>query len=392
MTEFDWIADDESLADVVTSMGEADRYAVDTEFHRERTYFPRVALVQLALARPDRPRRPAGGRTSQPLAKVLDGPGIAVMHAAGQDLEVLELGLRHRSRRRCSTRSWRPGSSGYATPSLAALAEQVVGVRLPKGDRLTDWLRRPLDADQLRYAASRRRPPARDPGPPDRRPRAPAAGSSGRSTSASSSARAAARCGPRGRVAAHQGGPPPPRRAPPASPVRWRRGASDGRPRSTSRSASSCPTSASSGSRSGPPKSRDQLRAIRGLDDRHVRGPPRRRAARGGRRTAASARPSGPGRTRSSSSSASCARRSRWCRPGSASWPGTSRIDTSLLATRADIEALLRRHRGRPAQRGLAGRAWSASRSAASSRATPPSPSTARAGLLLEERSHKRIV
>ena len=48
MTEFDWIADDASLADVVTSMAEADRYAVDTEFHRERTYFPRSPLVQLA--------------------------------------------------------------------------------------------------------------------------------------------------------------------------------------------------------------------------------------------------------------------------------------------------------------------------------------------------------
>ena len=62
----------------------------------------------------------------------------AAFNAAGQDLEVLELA--------CGTfpttlfdTQLAAGFAGYATPSLAALAEQVVGVRLPKGDRLTDW-------------------------------------------------------------------------------------------------------------------------------------------------------------------------------------------------------------------------------------------------------------
>ena len=32
MSGFEWVADEESLADVVTSMGQADRYAIDTEF------------------------------------------------------------------------------------------------------------------------------------------------------------------------------------------------------------------------------------------------------------------------------------------------------------------------------------------------------------------------
>src|SRR4051812_13098722 len=152
MTDFEWIGDEESLGDVVTAMAEADRYAVDTEFHRERTYFPRVALVQLAWD--DRIVLVDPLAVSlQPLAKVLDGPGVAVMHAAGQDLEVLELA--------CGTvptslfdTQLAAGFDGYATPSLSALAEKVVGTRLPKGDRLTDWLRRPLDDDQKRYAAS----------------------------------------------------------------------------------------------------------------------------------------------------------------------------------------------------------------------------------------------
>jgi len=41
-----------------------------------------------------------------------------------------------------------------ATPSLASVYERELGLRVPKADRLTDWLRRPLTEDQLQYAAS----------------------------------------------------------------------------------------------------------------------------------------------------------------------------------------------------------------------------------------------
>jgi len=46
------------------------------------------------------------------------------------------------------------GFAGYNGPSLATLVHGVLGVRLPKGDRLADWLRRPLTDEQLSYAAS----------------------------------------------------------------------------------------------------------------------------------------------------------------------------------------------------------------------------------------------
>jgi ribonuclease D len=146
------VEDDTSFAEVVDGLASASEYAVDTEFHRERTYFPTVALVQIkwddqiVLVDPLKVEL-------APLARVLDGPGTAVMHAASQDLEVLQ--------RACGTVPSRlfdtqlaAGFLGFATPSLASLAERILHVDLPKASRLTDWLRRPLGDDQQVYAAS----------------------------------------------------------------------------------------------------------------------------------------------------------------------------------------------------------------------------------------------
>ena len=45
-----WITATDDLEQYVDGLLSADRYALDTEFHRERTYFPRLALVQIAGA------------------------------------------------------------------------------------------------------------------------------------------------------------------------------------------------------------------------------------------------------------------------------------------------------------------------------------------------------
>lgn len=45
--ELVYVDDERTLEDVVAAAAAAPRYAIDTEFHRERTYFPRLALVQV---------------------------------------------------------------------------------------------------------------------------------------------------------------------------------------------------------------------------------------------------------------------------------------------------------------------------------------------------------
>lgn len=149
---FDLIEDDRRFASLVDRLAEQERYAIDTEFHRERTYFPHVALVQIAdehgIALVD-----ALSVDLAPFAKVLEGPGLAVMHAARQDLEVLERACGAIPSRLIDTQL-AAGFLGYTSPSLSTLLERELQLRVPKADRLTDWLRRPLEATQLTYAAA----------------------------------------------------------------------------------------------------------------------------------------------------------------------------------------------------------------------------------------------
>lgn len=149
---FDLIDTDAGLMELVDRLIGEDAYAVDTEFHRERTYFPHVALIQIADSR-GVALIDALKVDPAPLAKVLEGDGLAVMHAARQDMEVLE--------RACGTIPTRlmdtqieAGFLGYTSPSLATLLDRELDIRIPKADRLTDWMKRPLGPTQLAYAAA----------------------------------------------------------------------------------------------------------------------------------------------------------------------------------------------------------------------------------------------
>ena len=78
------------LDEVIAAASSADRYAIDTEFHRERTYFPQVALVQLGWEDKVVLIDPLAVEL-KPLAQLLEGPGLCILHAGVQDLEVLDL-------------------------------------------------------------------------------------------------------------------------------------------------------------------------------------------------------------------------------------------------------------------------------------------------------------
>jgi ribonuclease D len=147
-----WIGDGKAFAEVLDGLASADLYCLDTEFHRERTYHARLALLQLAwddqIVLVDPLAVDVG-----PLARVLDGPGRCVMHAASQDLEILA--------RVCGTvpselfdTQVAAGFLGYSSVGLGGILKSELGETVPKADRLTDWLVRPLPEGATAYAAS----------------------------------------------------------------------------------------------------------------------------------------------------------------------------------------------------------------------------------------------
>lgn len=148
----DVVTDPRELDELIRRLLDVEVWAFDTEFHRERTYFPELALVQLAWDDQVALVDPLAVDVA-PLATLLDGPGLAVVHAASQDLEVLMATCGTIPSRLFDTQL-AAGFLGSSTPSLATLLASELGVRLPKADRLSDWLRRPLGARQLDYAAA----------------------------------------------------------------------------------------------------------------------------------------------------------------------------------------------------------------------------------------------
>ncbi len=149
---YTWVQTQAELVDLVTTLLAEPRYAFDTEFHRERTYFPKLALAQFSWS--------SGTALVDPLAvdvtalkPLLESETVSVMHAAQQDLDVLTHACGAIPRRLFDTQL-AAGFVGYGTPSLASLLQGEMHISVPKGDRLTDWLRRPLTDDQKTYAAS----------------------------------------------------------------------------------------------------------------------------------------------------------------------------------------------------------------------------------------------
>jgi ribonuclease D len=140
----------EALEALVSELSGERLFGLDTEFLRERTYFPRLALVQL--------RWGEGSALVDPLVvdlralrTLLESPALWVVHAATQDLEILGHAIGATPARLFDPQI-AAGFLGYRTPSLDTLVRDLLGLELNKSDQLTDWTRRPLTETQKRYA------------------------------------------------------------------------------------------------------------------------------------------------------------------------------------------------------------------------------------------------
>lgn len=127
--------------------------AVDTEFLREKTFFPKLCLVQVAAGDDIAAIDPLLIEDLSPLARLFEDPSITkVFHACSQDLEVILDGMGVVCAPVFDTQLAAAFLGMRQQVSYGSLVEAYCGVHLPKAESLTDWSRRPLDAEQLRYA------------------------------------------------------------------------------------------------------------------------------------------------------------------------------------------------------------------------------------------------
>ena len=148
-----YLSTSDELAEFCERATSAKVIAVDTEFLRERTYFPKLCLVQVAAAGDVAAIDPILVDDLSPLAKLLSDETVTkVFHACSQDLEVLLDGMGVDCAPVFDTQLAAAFLGLRQQISYASLVESYCGVRLPKAESLTDWSRRPLDPEQLTYA------------------------------------------------------------------------------------------------------------------------------------------------------------------------------------------------------------------------------------------------
>ena len=143
-----------ALAELVERALDCERVALDTEFVWNRTYYPKLGVIQLALANGDCYLiDPVAIADLSPLGTLLEHPEVElILHDAQQDLTILRRATGAFPRNVFDTRCAAGLANMSSTTSLAELLEQTIGVVLDKTETLTNWVRRPLSEDQLAYA------------------------------------------------------------------------------------------------------------------------------------------------------------------------------------------------------------------------------------------------
>lgn len=146
------ITDARALDELLARLAGAPRVALDTEFTRVRTYYARLALVQLRAGDEIACIDPLAIDIAPLLDFLYRTDVLKIVHAGRQDLEVF-YDLRGDVPRPVFDTQIAAAFAGFNDQiGYGALVEALAGVRLPKLHTRTDWEARPLTDEQLHYA------------------------------------------------------------------------------------------------------------------------------------------------------------------------------------------------------------------------------------------------
>jgi ribonuclease D len=146
----------EELAAFCKPLADTEFITVDTEFMRERTYWPKLCLAQ--VAGPDDAAAIdalADGIDLSPLDELMANPKVLkVFHAARQDIEIFYLRMNRIPQPLFDTQVAAMVCGHGEAASYESLATKLAKARIDKSSRFTDWSRRPLSERQITYALS----------------------------------------------------------------------------------------------------------------------------------------------------------------------------------------------------------------------------------------------
>lgn len=153
-TPYTYINTASALAEFFEQIQNARWIALDTEFIREKTFYPQLCLVQIATEQAVACIDPLAITDLGPLLATLYNPlVIKVMHAARQDMEMFYHLRGELPRPVFDTQLAAPVLGLKEQMGYAALVESMLGVLLNKAHTRADWSHRPLSRAELDYAA-----------------------------------------------------------------------------------------------------------------------------------------------------------------------------------------------------------------------------------------------
>lgn len=154
MITYQYIDEQKALDDCCLNLKNSSLLAVDTEFVRERTFFPQPGLIQVSDGTTISLIDPNANVDLQVLFDLLESPDIRIiMHSSSEDIELfyhMGCGLIQNLFDTQIAASWL--GEGLSL-SLQKLVENIESVSIEKQHSRTNWLKRPLSKEQLDYAA-----------------------------------------------------------------------------------------------------------------------------------------------------------------------------------------------------------------------------------------------
>lgn len=151
---FTVITDNTSLLEICNLAQQQSAVALDTEFMRVSTYFPKLGLIQLYDGERVSLIDPLAITDFSPFVALLSNPKVLkILHSCSEDLLVFLQEFDQLPHPMIDTQIMARFLGLGTSAGLAKLAQQYLNVEIDKGATRTNWIKRPLSDIQLQYAA-----------------------------------------------------------------------------------------------------------------------------------------------------------------------------------------------------------------------------------------------